>query len=176
MTFVANTVITAAQLNTHLRDNLNETAAAKATTAGRIFVATGSNSLAERVVAQATIATSQTTTTTGSFVDLTTPGPAVTVTTGTICLVALSCNLKNSLASTASTMAVAVSGASTVAADAARAVIYNPGNNSDSSQQTYLFPMTGLTAGSNTFTAKYAVNGGTGTFANRVIVVFPFGS
>jgi hypothetical protein len=33
--------------------------------------------------------------------------------------------------------------------------------------------VTGLTPGSTTFTAKYDVTGGTGTFANRSIVVVP---
>jgi hypothetical protein len=36
--------------------------------------------------------------------------------------------------------------------------------------------LTGLTAGSNTFTAKYKVaGGGTGTWQNRRIVILPVG-
>ncbi len=35
------------------------------------------------------------------------------------------------------------------------------------------FLVTGLTAGSNTFTQQYKVNGGTGTFANRRLLVIP---
>ena len=40
-------------------------------------------------------------------------------------------------------------------------------------QGTATFYVTGLTPGSTTFTAKYDVTGGTGTFANRSIVVVP---
>ena len=36
---------------------------------------------------------------------------------------------------------------------------------------TYL--VSGLTAGSNTFTAKYRVDASTGTFVNRNIIVIP---
>lgn len=42
-TWVADEIVTAALMNTHLRDNLLETAAAKVTTAGDIFQATGAN-------------------------------------------------------------------------------------------------------------------------------------
>lgn len=44
-TWVANDVLTAAQLNTDVRDNMNETAVAKVTTAEDILVATGANAL-----------------------------------------------------------------------------------------------------------------------------------
>lgn len=45
-TWVASAILTAAQLNTHVRDNLLETAVAKVTTAGDIAQATGANALA----------------------------------------------------------------------------------------------------------------------------------
>jgi hypothetical protein len=48
MTAVANSTFTAAQFNQYVRDNLNETAPAKATSAGSYFVADGVNSIAER--------------------------------------------------------------------------------------------------------------------------------
>lgn len=51
MTFVSNAVLTAAQLNTHLRDNLLETAPAKATAPGRFIVSTGLNSISEHRLA-----------------------------------------------------------------------------------------------------------------------------
>jgi hypothetical protein len=116
----------------------------------------------------ATVATSQTTTST-SYTDLTTTGPAVTLTTGTRVLVTLSSIIFNTGVNN-SWMAVAVSGATTLAADDARAIVVT-GTTGLSASRT--FELTGLTAGSNTFTAKYKVTGGTGTFQNRDIVVIP---
>ena len=58
MTAVANTVFTAAQFNQHVRDNLNETAPAKATASGGYFVATGVNAIAQRFADSATDLTS----------------------------------------------------------------------------------------------------------------------
>lgn len=46
--------LTAGMLNAMLRDNMNETAVAKATTAGNYFVSTGENVLAERYTLHAT--------------------------------------------------------------------------------------------------------------------------
>ncbi len=43
ITFTSGSVLTAAQLNTYLRDNLNETAPAKFTAAGQLFVSTAAN-------------------------------------------------------------------------------------------------------------------------------------
>ena len=43
MTAVASSVFTAAQFNTFIRDNLNETSPAKATTAGAYFTVSGTN-------------------------------------------------------------------------------------------------------------------------------------
>jgi hypothetical protein len=45
MTFSVGAILTAAQLNTHLRDNMLETAVAKVTTAGDLTYATGANTL-----------------------------------------------------------------------------------------------------------------------------------
>lgn len=54
MTAVSGAAFTAAQFNTHVRDNLLETAPAKATTANGLFVATGLHSIEEQVVATQT--------------------------------------------------------------------------------------------------------------------------
>jgi hypothetical protein len=67
-------------------------------------------------------------------------------------------------------MAFAVSGASTVAASDAQA-FSNEGDKATQASATYV--VTGLTGGSNTFTAKYRVSGNTGTFVNRSITVIP---
>ncbi len=47
------------------------------------------------------------------------------------------------------------------------------GTGSSAVQGSATFFVTGLTAGSNTFTAKYRVTGGTGTYLNRTIIVIP---
>lgn len=119
---------------------------------------------------QTAVATSETTTSL-TYTDLATSGPAVTLTTGTSVLVALSASMDNSGSNT-SQMGVAVSGASTVAADNVTAI---SANGTEQVRAGALFLVSGLTAGSNTFTAKYVVGGGTGTFASRTIVVIPLG-
>jgi hypothetical protein len=171
MTATANSAFTAAQFNTYVRDNLNETAPAKATAASQIFVATGTNSIAARTITGASVDTDQTTTST-SFTDLTTTGPAVTVTTGTYALVFVTAKVLNS-ASVSSFMGHAVSGATTIAAADSNAFVVDPGASNQVRATALAFRGGDLTAGSNTFTCKYRVDSGTGTFGNRRIVVIP---
>lgn len=119
----------------------------------------------------AVVATSQTTTST-SYTDLATSGPAVTVTTGTKALVTVGGGLGANTAGEYPSMSFAVSGASTVAAsDTTRLQVSEPfnGDGMNLSRTAYV---TGLTAGANTFTAKYKSGSGTTvTFANRNITV-----
>lgn len=117
-----------------------------------------------------TVSTSQTTTST-SYVDLATTGPAVTVITGTEVLVTLSALVYNSGANN-TYMSFAVSGATTLAAADARCIVH-ANTSATLSCPSRTFKLTGLTAGSNTFTAKYRVTGGTGSYENRDIVVTP---
>lgn len=175
MTAVANTAFTAAQFNTFVRDNLLETAPAKATTAGGWFASTGLNEIAERHGAAASTLVNEQTTST-AFTDLPTVGPQVTVETGVSALVIVNGSVSNSGGGSAR-MSYEVSGASTysgadnrgsailgaagAAVISACAVLHLPGN----------LP---LTPGSNTFTAKYRVSSGTGTFTSRRILVMPF--
>jgi len=168
MTAVSNTVFTAAQFNAFVRDNLNETAPAKATTAGGYFVTTSLNAIAERVPDEDIVATSQTTTST-SYTDLATAGPAVTVVTGTTAVVGLY-NSNVNTGSTSALMSFEVSGASTIAANDNMAIGIS-GTNATREGATFL--VTGLTAGSNTFTCKYRVGAGTGTYVDRRIFVLP---
>jgi hypothetical protein len=170
MTAIANSVFTAAQYNTHVRDNLLETAPAKATTGARLIVTTGLNSVAERVVSESFVVTAETTTST-SYDDLATVGPTVTVTTGSAALTILSVRMGNSTAAYC-LASVQVSGASSVAAADARSLRYlsATGGNEHRGSVSSLF--TGLTPGSNTFTAKYLVRpSGTGTFQERRLTV-----
>jgi hypothetical protein len=121
--------------------------------------------------ASARVDTSQTTAST-SYTDLATTGPAVTVTISNngralVCLGAL---IANSSSPQGTYMSFAVSGATTVAANDNAAA-----ENSSSvfNRSSYQMLVTGLTAGSNTFTAKYKVDGTTGTFIYRTISVIP---
>lgn len=173
MTFVAGSVLTAAQLNTHLRDNLNETAAAKATSAGQIFVATGANALAARIPSSNFIVTSETTGST-VYTDLLTAGPAVTVTTGTRALVLSSAFMLNNIATSRCFTSYAVTGATADPATDARAQLFQPESIDRESRSSVARIHSGLTPGSNTFTMKYRVTAGTGTFASRDLSVVPF--
>lgn len=170
MTAVANAVLTAAQWNTHVRDNLNETAVAKATTAGRIFVSTGVNTLAEREIGSDQVLTNETTTA-GSATDLATVGPTVTVTTGTTAILAWSCEMSNNVGGAWSLMDFTVSGATTRAASDDTALKYESSNASDLIAFSKIERVTGLTAGSNTFRSKYWISSGTGAFQRRKLVV-----
>jgi hypothetical protein len=170
MTATANSAFTAAQFNTHVRDNLLETGPAKATTAGRLLVTTGANSLAERVITQAVNVNSQTTTST-SFTDLATVGPRVTVTTGTRALVWFSAQMSNSQVNTICAAAVAVTGATSLSADNTKDLYIDGLPSGQALRSTTVELFDTLTPGSNTFTLQYRVGGGTGTFYDRAIGV-----
>ena len=123
----------------------------------------------------AIVNTSQSTAST-SFVDLATAGPAVTVTTGTKALVIVGCASFGSVDTWGNYMGFAVSGASTVAA-----TVNDSNSTGRSTSRTGLslaVLVTGLTAGSNTFTAKYRSEGGgnTSSFYFRKIIVIDMGS
>lgn len=173
MTAVANSTFTAAQFNTYVRDNLNETAPAKATSAGSYFVSTGINSITERLAVTGSDLTVGTTTST-TFTDLTasSAGPSVTVETGPYALVIIRGSIENSGAGSAR-MAYDISGAHTQAAADNRGIhiFGTAGVNVGASDATL---MSTLTPGTNTFTAKYRVSSGTGQFSSRRIIVMPF--
>lgn len=172
LTAVANAALTAAQWNASVRDNLAETAPAKATAAGQIFVATGANSIAARTVTTARVDTGESTAST-TYAALTTPGPAVTVTTGTAALAFLTATISNSTSGATANASIAVSGATTLAASDNDVLRIQGGGTTDVQRCTSLVSFTALTAGSNTFTVQYRVVSGTGTYSTRVITVVP---
>jgi hypothetical protein len=172
MTASSGSVLTAAQWNTHVRDNENQTAPALVTQAGQIVVSTGANALAARTPVSATVATSETTTSL-SFTTLTTPGPAVTCVTGTQAIVCLYVNGGNNTLGDGWEMGYAVSGATTIAASDPQSVGYvtMPANAAIFISGMFLVA---LTPGTNTFTCQYlAANGGTAKFLYRKIFVIP---
>jgi hypothetical protein len=83
-------------------------------------------------------------------------------------------NLSNSANNRRCYMAFAVSGATTVAVSDTRSLIYTTSAAPSEGQTSAVYLVTGLTAGSNTFTAKYKASANTCTFSNRNIIVTPY--
>lgn len=174
LTAVSNAALTAAQWNASVRDNLLETAVAKATTAGRLFVTTGANQLAERIPGYVFTGGLETTAST-TYTDLTTVGPQITATSGTRAIVAITSDIWNT-ANSYSFASTEVSGASTVAAVDAAALIQRvvTGGDANTGVRTSVTIMfSGLNAGSNTFTMKYRTTAGIAKYTNRNLLVLP---
>lgn len=176
--FTSGAGLTAAQLNI-LSGDLNETAPAKSTGVGRIFVGTAVNAIAARqIIAGIPVVAAETTVST-TYTDLATVGAFCSgVTTGPGAIVVMSGKIQNNTASGNSFMSYAITGATTLAASDDLAIGYAPTTAAGSwvmaSGLFFLDPFTSdITAGSNTFTAKYRVNAGTGTFAERKMFVIP---
>lgn len=175
MTAVAGALFSANDWNEFVRDNLNQTAPALATAASQIFVSTGVNAITVRVPATARVETSQSTSS-STYTNLATVGPAITVTTGTIAIVSFAAHMQNNLSDNACIASVQVSGASSVAASDNWAIVTDgvPANQAIRIGMTHVF--SGLTAGSNTFTMKYRRGAGsssTPSFSLREINVIP---
>ena len=113
------------------------------------------------------VATSETTTST-TYTDLATSGPAVTITPGraTDQLILMRAHFGNNNAATASFMSVAVAGVTAVDANSIATIL---GNN-DQAQSGHLMPL--AVVDGCTHTAKYRVSGNTGTFVSRRISAF----
>ena len=117
-----------------------------------------------------TVSTLQSTTST-SYTDLATAGPAVTVTTGTKALVIVTAFNNGISGGETAFMSFAVSGASTISAsDGNSFCTYNSDGGTVEVSASAANVVT-LTAGSNTFTAKYRAGSGTVGFGDRKIFV-----
>lgn len=151
MTFVTGVPLTAAQLNTHLRDNLNYL----------------------RSSATAVVATQQSTTS-ATYTDLATAGPAVTITTDTQALVLLFCGQMNPAINSSMAMSFAVSGATTIGATDTQAQTLQIAGSGVNIGGGIPILVTGLTPGSHTFTSKYRSDGtASNAFKDRRITVIP---
>lgn len=178
-TYSDGNILTAAQLLA-IRDNINETAPAKATATGRLFVSTGANTLAERVPTVVRVTGGPQTTGSATFTDLVTTGPTISsLATGTNAIFAVSAFILNTTAGQGGYMGVNVSGASTISADVTRALRIMSGGASELSKQSYVGMFSSvagaaLTAGNNTFKAQYSVvASGTASFDERELLVIP---
>jgi hypothetical protein len=166
MTAIHGEVFQAAEFNVHVRDNLTflkgetETLDTRASALESGVFAKGSSFVS------AYESTSST-----SFTDLSTAGPAVTLTTGTLALVLIQSYLEGVGTGKMAQASFAVSGATTLAASSERAVhCFN------NVLQAGTHHWAALNAGSNTFTMKYRREGGSGDvfFQRRRITVIPF--
>jgi hypothetical protein len=175
LTAVANATLTAAQWNASVRDDLNETAPAKATAAGQLWVSTAANAGAMRTPAFAHTTASDTTGSIGTYVDLAGgAATAVTVTSGVAVITGHGASMSNGTGGGNSNMSFAITGATTLAADDSKTIRYISPNNNDSCRMCAVHFTPGLTAGSNTFTPKYkTTTGGTATFGQRHMLVIP---
>lgn len=205
-TFVAGAILTAAQLNTNVRDNtlaggpiytteaLRDaaitspfegqrayiTASTVAAAAGAVTaVPTGIQTIYNGTswvcvtpvgASTATVGTRAS----GTYGTLTGGGtnPAVTLTTGTTALVSLTAGAALSISAAGLFVSVAVSGATTLAASNANGVQFDVSTANYNLPLATTYVLTGLTAGTNTFTLNYANSGAaTGTYFNRAITV-----
>jgi hypothetical protein len=126
----------------------------------------------------ASVATRQSTTS-NTYTDLATSGPAVTLTTGTKVLVIVSAAMDtNNTSDVPLYMDFAMSGATTRAATDVTALISpNTTRTSSVAFRASSAQRISVTAGSNTFTAKYhTTNNETVFFSNRTITVIDLGS
>jgi hypothetical protein len=174
MTFASNTILASSDLNIYLRDNLLEMSPAKAETPGSLLISDSPNSIQERTPTSDFISVTETTNST-SYTDLNTDGPTVTVECGTSVFVFMYTNLLYSTTSGGSSawMSYAISGDTISAANDAWGInLSSTGGQRVGSAIMH----SGLTPGSNTFTAKYRATSGTGqvaTFSNRRLAVLP---
>jgi hypothetical protein len=175
MTFVNNSVLTAAQLNIYLRDNMLETAVARAVSAGGYFVSTGPGSIIQRKVMQAATDTSLAVTSEGfeAQENTTAPGPTVTMDTGTSALVWIGASVSTAAAAIAR-MTCNVSGATSISGDDSRSWSVQFGSGSRFAMGGTAIWYNVLVPGSNTFTAEYRTSTSTATFTARRIIVYPY--
>jgi hypothetical protein len=187
ITAIAGATVTSADFNTYVRDNLLQTMPAKAAEIGSMFATSGSNAIAERIPSTDFVSTSETTAST-TYTDLATTGPSVSVITGTQAIIVhgARCGGNTNTAGNPSTkMSWSCSGATTINAASASGSFTQQGDQwacgmgqqqsgvSNAYYTSRWWFQTGLTAGTNTFTAKYAVSSGTGTFQYRSLHVIP---
>lgn len=115
------------------------------------------------------------TTTSTTYADLTTV-TSVTLTTTTNAIVFWQATIKNDTANSTNFVSVAVSGATTIAAADTNNSYYQSLSTGTGQYipVSNVFLFNTLTAGSNTFTMKYKVSGGTATVDSRQITVVTF--
>lgn len=174
MVFVPGAVLTAAQMNTHLRDNLLELAPAKTSQAGSIVMGAGYNKVDERIPYLARVNTTQSTKK-NEYVDLSTAGPSVKVKTGTKAMVFISASSGNTAAGVSSSMSYDITGSTFRAASDDRALICEGLAAAKDNRWCHIVLEEDLKPGVNTFTCKYKCgnDANVSTWHDRFICVWP---
>lgn len=176
ITWTPNQTLTAALLNTQLRDNMLQTMPGLATGANQYLMSNADGTVGTREIGVANVTTLQTRTS-ATFGDLATVGPSVTVVTGDSALVFISCQQSNSTTDWGEVITShQVSGATTIAASDNWSITTNETTSNSIHACTVMLWGTGdLTPGTNTFTMKYRVGtgGNQGNYSKREIVVLP---
>lgn len=157
-TWVTGEVVTAALLNTHLRDMAMD--------------------LDRRTSPVTAAVLTLESTASAAFTDLATAGPAVTATIGATnkALLSMMCRQYNSSAGESTLMAPAISGATTYAAADALALSFTSPTGGGEVRHGMTIPYTALNPGATTATLKYRRTNGTGSFSERIITLQPLGS
>lgn len=172
-TFVSGSALTAAQLNV-LAGDLNETAAAKATAAGQLFVSTAVNVLAPRAPQAASVDAAESTASIASYGDLATVGPFVTVTLTSAAIVMFSAQISNGTGGGGGFVSYGITGPTSFFAPNGHVIRKISSNPGEAEQFGKVNWQAGLSAGSNIFGLKYTTpTGGTATFQFRDILVIP---
>lgn len=173
LTAVANAAFTAAQFNASVRDDMLETAPAKATAAGQMFVATAANAIAARLPVASSVSVAENTAST-AYAALTTAGPAVAVTCTTFVIVAVTAKLTHNTATANGFASYAISGASTTAASDNVALSRQFANTTDFIRATAVTMQIGMNPGASTFTMQYRTTAGSAGFDARHLFAMPF--
>lgn len=163
-----NSLVSAEFLNTYLRDNLLETMPALAEDEGSYFGTNGPNQIQVSGYAAAT-ASGSVSTSSSSYVALS-GGPTITMESNHRSFVVLTADVECSSATTQAFFGYDIDGATS-----------NPPHDDNTlistgtarKQFSIIIPHTTLVLpGTNTFSARYRVEGGSATFSNRSIAVF----
>lgn len=175
MTFTANQILTAAQMNTFLRDNMLESEMAKAKTNTGYIVASAKNSIVERVPGYATVETAESTQST-DYTDLATIGPTVEVDTGTQAFVCIAAALETDTTNGQARMNFDISGDTSRSPSDETALVIDGIAANDRIRCAQYDLVQNLTPGTNKFEMKYAasrVSPATAMFRSRYLIVFP---
>lgn len=187
-TFISGRALTASELNTYIRDNMLEMAAAKApvTNQNSYFVVDRPHHIVARRWAASYYTESKTTIST-EFVDIpSSPGPVCTAITGSCATVFLTCQAQNSVAGQASMMGFSVTRIppddtedgeqeeAYIPADVHRVLRIKVNNANQPQQYSNFVVLDNLIPGKNLFQAKYRTElSGTATFSHRRLIVLP---
>lgn len=173
ITVATNDILSAAQYNRYVRDNLLEMAPAKATSSGSIFTISAENEVTERKVSS-DVVTTLGQTSSSTYADLSTFGPMVTANCN-FAIVTISARMRNVSNDNRGVYAsFSVSGATTQTALDRWRISGNgvKAGNPNRISATTIVPLNG---GLNTFTMKYKVQAtyGPAQFEQRELTVIP---